>query len=94
MLGICLMINVPGKLAQKSVRKNAPPVPDLCNCCHRKKKLEVDHIHGSTTFRGWLCKACNTGMGKLGDNLEGLLQAAIYLENDKNKGGRMNTNKC
>jgi hypothetical protein len=24
-------------------------------------------------------------MGKLGDNLEGVLQAAIYLENDKNK---------
>ena len=24
-------------------------------------------------------------MGKLGDNLEGVLQAAIYLENDENK---------
>jgi hypothetical protein len=24
-------------------------------------------------------------MGKLGDNLEGVLQAAIFLENDKNK---------
>jgi hypothetical protein len=24
-------------------------------------------------------------MGKLGDNLEGLLQAAVYLEKDKNK---------
>ena len=69
----------------RDVRKNAPPQPDRCACCHREKKLQVDHLHGSTTFRGWLCSGCNTGMGKLGDNLEGILQAAVYLENDKNK---------
>ncbi len=70
---------------KRKVKKIAPPKPERCDRCHKKTKLEVDHIHGSTTFRGWLCKACNTGMGKLGDNLEGVLQAAIYLENDKNK---------
>ena len=69
----------------RQVKKNAPPQPDRCACCHREKKLQVDHLHGSTTFRGWLCSGCNTGMGKLGDNLEGILQAAVYLENDKNK---------
>ena len=68
------------------VRKNAPPKPDRCNCCHKKtKKLSIDHLHGSTLFRGWLCRVCNSGTGKLGDNLEGILQAAIYLENDINK---------
>ena len=70
---------------QHIVRKNAPPRPDRCQCCHREKKLQVDHIHGSTTFRGWVCRSCNTGMGKLGDDLKGMLQAVIYLENDKNK---------
>ena len=69
-----------------AVRKKAPPKPERCNCCHKKiEKLQVDHIHGTSTFRGWLCRDCNTGMGKLGDNLEGVLQAAIYLENDESK---------
>ncbi len=83
---ICRECDTIDKREQREVKKNAPPKPERCECCHKKtKKPQVDHIHGSTTFRGWLCKACNTGMGKLGDNLEGLLQAAIYLENDKNK---------
>ena len=70
---------------QAQVRRAAPPKPERCACCHREKILQVDHIHGSTTFRGWLCRNCNTGIGSLGDNLEGVLQSAIYLENDKNK---------
>jgi len=70
----------------KEVRKNAPPKPERCARCHKKtKNLQGDHIHGSTTFRGWLCRACNSGIGKLGDTLEGVLQAAIYLENDTDK---------
>jgi DNA-directed RNA polymerase subunit RPC12/RpoP len=71
---------------RRIVNKNAPPKPDHCECCHRKiKNLWVDHQHGSFIFRGWLCSYCNTGMGKLGDNLEGIAQAAIFLENDINK---------
>jgi len=70
---------------QRDVRKNAPPKSDLCNCCHEKKVLQIDHIHGTTIFRGWLCRNCNTGIGALGDTLEGVLQAAIYLEKDKSK---------
>jgi len=50
-----------------------------------KMLLQIDHLHGTFTFRGWLCRECNTGIGSLGDNLEGVLQAAVYLENDKNK---------
>ena len=67
------------------VRKNAPPKPDLCKCCHGKKILQIDHIHGTTIFRGWVCRNCNTGIGSVGDNLEGVLQAAVYLEKDKSK---------
>ena len=71
---------------QRDVKKKAPPKPDRCDRCHKKEeKLQVDHIHGSTTFRGWLCRNCNSGMGALGDNLEGVLQAAIYLEKDESK---------
>ena len=69
-----------------AVKKTAPPKPERCDCCHGKtKKLHLDHVHGTTAFRGWICNNCNTGVGKLGDNLEGLAQAAIYMENDKDK---------
>ena len=81
----CRQCQTVNEKEKRDARKNAPPAPDLCNCCHKKKELQLDHIHKSTTFRGWLCRGCNTGMGALGDNLEGVLQSAIYLENDKNK---------
>ena len=45
----------------------------------------MDHTHGTTNVRGWLCANCNSGIGGLRDNLEGVLQAAVYLEKDKNK---------
>ena len=68
------------------IRKNAPPKPERCECCHKKtEKLQVDHLHGSTTFRGWLCNDCNSGLGELDDNLEGVLRGAVYLENDIEK---------
>jgi len=70
---------------QVAARKNAPPKPDNCDNCHKNKKLEIDHIHGTTKVRGWLCRNCNTGIGALGDTLEGVLLAAIYLEKDKSK---------
>ena len=64
-------------------KANAPPKPEQCNCCNKKtKELVSDHIQGSNTFRGWLCHRCNTGIGPLGDTLEGVLQGAVYLEND------------
>ena len=83
---ICRECSTVYKREQSKVKKNAPPKPECCDCCHKKtKKLQRDHIHGTFIFRGWVCPDCNTGMGKLGDNLEGLLQAAVYLEKDKNK---------
>ena len=83
---ICRQCNTLLEKEKREVRKNAPPKPERCERCHKKtKNLQVDHIHGSTTFRGWLCASCNTGIGNLGDDLPGVLQAAVYLENDKNK---------
>ena len=31
---------------------------------------QCDHDHKKGTFRGYLCKRCNTGTGLIGDNLE------------------------
>ena len=71
---------------RREVRKNAPPKPDACDSCHKKnKKLEIDHIHGTLIFRGWVCGDCNSGGGRLGDTLEGVLQYAVYLEKDISK---------
>jgi cytochrome c2 len=70
---------------QRDVRKIAPPKSDHCDCCGAKVVLQGDHIHGTLIFRGWVCRSCNTGIGALGDNLEGVLQAAIYLEPNTEK---------
>ena len=71
---------------RREVKKNAPPKPECCDCCHKKtKKIQIDHIHGTFIFKGWVCPDCNAGIGKLRDNLEGVLRGALYLEKDKNK---------
>lgn len=39
----------------------------------------VDHCHLTGEVRGLLCNSCNIGIGKLGDNLDGVLKAVSYL---------------
>ena len=56
-----------------------------CACCgsHQNeltKNLAVDHDHDTGLIRGLLCGKCNTGIGILGDNIEGLMKALNYLE--------------
>ena len=68
------------------ISKFAPTPPGKCECCNQKKgKLTHDHDHKTLTFRGFLCKTCNVGLGNLEDTLEGVLRAAVYLEKDKSK---------
>lgn len=56
-----------------------------CECCGATGgKLVYDHCHETGDFRGVLCYRCNTGIGKLGDNLDGLLQAVRYLTQEGN----------
>jgi hypothetical protein len=57
-----------------------------CAICQRhqselRRTLMVDHIHGTKTVRGLLCFDCNTAIGRLGDNLEGVQRAVEYLRN-------------
>jgi membrane-bound lytic murein transglycosylase len=46
-----------------------------------KKPLYVDHCHKRINFvRGLLCQKCNTGIGHLGDSVEIIEKALIYLK--------------
>lgn len=39
----------------------------------------IDHDHVSGKMRGMICSRCNTGLGKLGDSIAGLIKAVDYL---------------
>ena len=59
-----------------------PEIGTPCECCGRTdEKLQWDHCHETLDHRGWLCNNCNTGIGKLGDNITGVMQALAYLGN-------------
>ena len=66
---------------RNKLRKTAPPMTETCECCGQTshKTLVLDHCHKTQAFRGWLCERCNTGIGKLGDDLEGVWAATEYL---------------
>lgn len=59
-----------------------------CWLCKRKEASRLDHDHSCCPgqnscvrcFRGALCPGCNTGLGLLGDNIEGLQKAIDYLQ--------------
>jgi hypothetical protein len=57
-----------------------PSIDGKCDLCGRVAKLNLDHDHDTGNFRGWLCTSCNMALGKLGDNLEGLMKAVQYLQ--------------
>ena len=46
-----------------------------------RRRMNIDHDHATNTVRGILCSGCNTGLGQLGDSIEGLKKALYYLEN-------------
>ena len=54
-----------------------------CECCNKElqddKDKYIDHCHITNTIRGVLCHKCNTGIGMLGDDIKGLLNAIKYL---------------
>ena len=71
---------------RNELRKTAPKKPDVCDCCGKEYDLMcLDHDHLTNKFRGWLCHKCNSGIGHLGDNIEGLEKALTYLRNHYEK---------
>ena len=65
---------------RSGLHKIAPPKPEFCECCKKTPiKWVLDHDHSDDSFRGWVCDKCNTGIGKLGDNIAGVINAINYL---------------
>ena len=54
--------------------------PNVCMICGSTEKICIDHCHHTGEVRGLLCRACNIGLGMLGDNLYGLQLAMNYLD--------------
>lgn len=51
-----------------------------CQCCGATDvRMNYDHDHDTMEFRGVLCDKCNTGIGLLGDDINGLLNAVEYM---------------
>lgn len=49
-------------------------------CSETMKRVYVDHDHANGDVRGLLCCGCNSGLGQLGDSIEGLQRAMNYLK--------------
>ena len=50
---------------------------------HQNRKVSpwvCDHDHDSKSFRGWLCRKCNLGLGNFDDNIDHLISAIKYLK--------------
>ena len=70
---------------RRKLHKKAPNKPTYCECCNKiPLKWCLDHDHDTNKFRGWICERCNTGLGKLGDNIEGIVNALNYLLSREN----------
>jgi len=56
----------------------------LCGVCSKASKISlcVDHDHKTGVVRGLLCRQCNSAIGQLGDNIEGVASALRYLMKD------------
>ena len=50
------------------------------DACSTGRAFAADHCHDTGKPRGILCNKCNTGIGMLGDNLEGIMRAVRYLQ--------------
>ena len=57
-----------------------------CDICGKKeeRRLSIDHNHETGNFRGFLCRACNGGLGLFKDDIKNLQKAIKYLEENKN----------
>lgn len=88
------------KLLNELRKTVAYPDPDYtCPICtrtiqevakHGQKSLQkwvLDHCHDSKTFRGWICKPCNTGIGQLQDYPDNAHRAFEYLVKHRMKHG-------
>ena len=79
--GMCQPCNQKYQQDIQYLRKIVPPRPNKCQCCGVKSdSLQLDHDRNTVEFRGWICCTCNTGLGSLGDTIEGLEIGIKYLK--------------
>ena len=53
----------------------------MCDICGSvTKPLDLDHNHGTGKIRGFLCRSCNTALGKFQDSIQILEKAIVYLQ--------------
>ena len=73
------------------IRKGFSPPPGPCPICkkttgvpgaRKSRRWALDHDHVTGEMRGWICHMCNSGIGYLGDDVDGLLAALKYLNAD------------
>lgn len=91
----CIKCNKEQKRKTYNLRKHytAPELGTPCECCGRAdQKLCWDHCHTTEEHRGWICSNCNQAIGKLGDDIEGVLKAVDYLASFHNLGLNQETN--
>ena len=52
---------------------------ESCAICGGTNRLSVDHCHETGRVRGVLCTACNSALGRFGDDESGLGRALAYV---------------
>lgn len=62
-----------------------------CAICDKipHEVLRVDHDHVTGVVRALLCRKCNTGIGFLGDSVQSVTKALMYLRAHAAKGRRV-----
>jgi hypothetical protein len=71
------------RLRDEDVRKLVDTQGGVCAICGKDlalvKKPCIDHDHKTGVVRGVLCSPCNSAIGILGDDAEGLGRALAYM---------------
>ena len=72
--------NFHSKIRSKLRKKFNPPDSGRCRICKvETSKWVLDHCHRTKTFRGYICKDCNSGIGLLRDSVRVIFKCMIYL---------------
>jgi len=74
----CNSARVRTVLRRKHIKRHGLP-SGKCAICD-KRNLVFDHCHSTNMFRGWICRACNSGIGKMGDTYRDVQIRADYLK--------------
>lgn len=70
------------QLRAKLKKIHPKPAPGPCPICKQHtERWVLDHCHQTEQFRGYICDACNLGLGKFNDDPE-IVKAALHYLNE------------